>query len=302
VRSHGFLSVKADMQPQVVARALSRVEDEWNAQAGLFFECNSSATTSEELSECSAAPKAFKKACTTIVSAVVQASSGSKDDVQEYMDSVCSEEALAGWRAQRCKSLEMAITSAMSDDEYNNREHFDADHLCTGFWTHFSAEENVRLQAEKAEREAAEKKAADERAEAEKKAAEEGAEAEKKEAEERAAAEKKAQEEAAAEALRRTQEEEAAQAAAAKRQAEEEAAQQAQKSAKLQATAGNAERAVAEAEQKLAEVSKLTAAANVTANATANTTEPVASNASNVTVPAANASAPNATVANNQTA
>merc|ERR1719345_238493 len=67
-RKKAFLSLASDMQPEVVARTLSEVEDEWKSQAASFAECNST-----ETSECGGAPEQFSKSCSTVVSAVVQA-------------------------------------------------------------------------------------------------------------------------------------------------------------------------------------------------------------------------------------
>lgn len=271
-RGSGFLSLKSDMQPEVVAKTLLKVEDEWTAQAGMFAECNATATTGQELEECAAAPKAFEKACGTVMSAVVQASNGQKEDVTEYMNTVCGEDVLAGWRSQSCKSLAVAMLSGMSDDAYNNREHFDSGKLCSKFWTQFSNAEIKRVAAEKAAE-----------AEKEKKEAEERAAQEKKDAEERAEAEKKAAEEAAAEAKKREEEEAAKAAEEAQKAAEEKAAQEA------------AQKAEAERLQKLAE-EKLQEAEVKLSAAPANSTN--ATNATNATVAVANATnATNATKA-----
>jgi len=197
-RSKAFLSLASDMQPEVVARTLSEVEDEWKSQAASFAECNSTQT-----SECGGAPEAFSKSCSTVVSAVVQASSGDRSSVKEYMNTVCGENELSGWHAERCTELASAVTTSMLDDNYENRENFNSGSLCTSFWSKFVVEEKARVEKDRTEREAAEKKAADEAAAAATKAAEEAAEAqkqkEKEDAEQKAADAKRQAEEAAAE-------------------------------------------------------------------------------------------------------
>jgi len=250
------------MQPEVVARTLSEVEDEWKSQAASFAECNTT-----ETSECGSAPEAFSKSCSTVVSAVVQASSGDRASVKEYMNTVCAENELSGWHAERCTELATAVTDTMLDDNYENRENFNSGSLCTNFWSKFVVEEKARVEKERAEREAAEKKAAEEAAEAAKKAAEEAAEAqkqkEKEEAEQKAAEAKRQAEEAAAELAAKKEE--------AEKQAEEAKAKMEQAQAAAQEAAKHHREVLA----------NNTAHSNVTAsNATLakNTTAPVAKN------------------------
>jgi flagellar biosynthesis GTPase FlhF len=228
-RNKNFLSLASDMQPEVVARTLSEVEDEWKSQAASFAECNTT-----EASECGGAPEAFSKSCSTVVSAVVQASSGDRSSVKEYMNTVCGESELSGWHAERCTELASAVTTSMLDDNYENRENFNSGSLCTSFWSKFVVEEKARVEKDRAEREAAEKKAAEEAAEAAKKAAEEAAEAqkekEKEEAEQKAADAKRQAEEAAAElAAKKEEAEKQAEEAKAKMEQAQAAAQEAAK-------------------------------------------------------------------------
>jgi len=217
-RSKAFLSLASDMQPEVVARTLSEVEDEWKSQAASFAECNTT-----ETSDCGAAPDAFSKSCSTVVSAVVQASSGDRSSVKEYMNTVCGENELSGWHAERCTELASAVTDSMLDDNYENRENFNSGSLCTKFWSKFVVEEKARVEKERAEREAAEKKAAEEAAEAQK-------QKEKEEAEQKAADAKRQAEEAAAElAAKKEEAEKQAQEAKAKMEEAQAAAQEAAK-------------------------------------------------------------------------
>jgi hypothetical protein len=228
-RNKAFLSLSSDMQPEVVARTLSEVEDEWKSQAASFAECNTT-----ETSECGSAPEAFSKSCSTVVSAVVQASSGDRASVKEYMNTVCGENELSGWHAERCTELASAVTDSMLDDNYENRENFNSGSLCTSFWSKFVVEEKARVEKDRAEREAAEKKAAEEAAEAAKKAAEEAAEAqkqkEKEDAEQKAAEAKRQAEEAAAElAAKKEEAEKQAEEAKTKMEQAQAAAQEAAK-------------------------------------------------------------------------
>jgi len=214
-KSKSFLA--SDLQPDVVAHTLLQVEDEWRAQAASFAECNLTLSEGTDMSECGSATSAFQKSCSTVVEAVVKASSGDRSHVKEYMGVVCGENELSGWHQERCSELASSVFDAMSDDNYENRENFNVANLCTGFWSRFTVEEKARVDEERAEREAAEKKAEEERVEAEKKAAALAAEEQKrreKEAAEERAQEAKRQAEEAAEALKAKKEE-------AERQAEE---------------------------------------------------------------------------------
>lgn len=264
-RGKAFLSLSSDMQPEVVARTLAEVEDEWKAQAAAFAECNATQTD-----ECGSAPSAFSKSCSTVVSAVVQASSGDRASVKEYMTTVCGEKELSGWHQERCTELASAVTDTMLDDNYENRENFNSNGLCTNFWSKFVVEEKARVDKERAEREAAEKKAAEEAAEAAKKAAEEAAEEQKKK--EKEEAEQKAAE--------------------AKRQAEEAAAELAAKKAEAERQAEEAKHKMLEAQAAAEEAAKHHHSVNASnATAPAHNQTVAASNATEKVVPA-NATAP----------
>merc|ERR1719408_793980 len=167
LRSQSFLGT--DMQPEAVAHTLVQVEDEWRAQAASFAECNATLTEGSDISECNSAPDAFQKSCATVVSAVVKASSGNRGNVKEYMGIVCGESELSGWHQERCGELASSVFDSMSDDNYQNRENFNAASLCSGYWSKFAAEEKVRVDQERAEREAAEEKAERQAQEAKKK-------------------------------------------------------------------------------------------------------------------------------------
>lgn len=222
------------MQPEVVARTLSNVEDEWKAQAAVFAECNM--TTGLEgatIVNCADAPSSFGKSCNTVVNAIVQGSGGDRDVTKEYMADVCSQHSISGWHQQQCHALALAVRGAMTADTYENRMSFNSGKLCTSFWSHFLKEEQAQIAKEKAEREVVEKKAAEEAAEQLKKQEEQL----KKEAEH------KKEEEAA-----RQKEEAEAKAAEAKAKAAEAAARAAQKKVEAEQVAKAAQEKQAEAE------------------------------------------------------
>lgn len=246
-----FLS--AGMQPEVVAHTLINVEQEWKAQAAIFVECSGAGKEGDAFVDCSDAPKSFARSCTTIVSAVVRGSGGSKDVVKEYMDDVCGQSALSGWQRDGCVDLAAAVDKTMTADIYENRNDFDSNQPCFALWSRALEKEKAHAAEEKKEREEAERKAAEEAA----KQAAEAAKRAKEEAE--AAAKAEAQRKKAEEAERTKKEaEEAAQRVkdAAKRLAE--------KKAEAEAVAKAAKEKMEEAARVEKEHSDLLAKANLT--------------------------------------
>lgn len=244
------------MQPEVVARTLSHVEDEWKAQAAVFAECDETNNLpGATIVNCADAPSSFDKSCKTVVGAIIQGSGGDKDVAKEYMADVCSEKTISGWHQTQCNTLAVAVQTSMSADKYANRESFDSSKLCTGFWSKFLGEEKQRQSKEKADHEAAEKQAAEEAAAEEKKAEEETKKAvEQKKVEEaqhaKEEAEKKAAE-AAAKVAQKKAEAEAVQEAAAKKMAEAKEAEQEQEKAVAKEAAAAAATAKKEADEKV---------------------------------------------------
>jgi len=218
----GFLA--AGMQPDVVAHTLVQMQDAWKEEAINFVECNASATNSVDQKRCDEGADAFKKSCATVASTVVKASGGDWHIVKEYMDDVCGEKELEGWRRERCQKFAVAVADGMKFDAFGNRENYDGAGVCTGFWSVFTDLERDHVEKARAERKAADETAAVAKAEADKKAAEEAAQAEslrqKEEAEQKAEEAKKASEEAAAE-LKARQEEAQSKAEESKKKMEE---------------------------------------------------------------------------------
>lgn len=242
-RGHTFLS--GGMQPEVVARTLADVVDEWKAEAALFADCN--ATHGDAVVDCADAPNAFQKSCHIVAMAVVEGASGDKSVAKEYLADVCGEKVLTGWRQGRCASLSQAILGMMSADSYDNRQTFNAGKLCGSFWLTFAEEEKARVAKEEADRQAQEKKAAEEAAARQKKAAEEAAAEAKRLKEEEAKRleeEAKAQAEAAAKLVEAKKAEAEAVAKAAKQKAED-AARAEQKHKEMLEKAKEAEKKIA---------------------------------------------------------
>lgn len=224
----------AQLQPDVVANTLVSVEGEWKKQATAFLDCsaNAKADSEENSSECGAPAEAFQKSCGTIVSSVVQGSSGKRADVQDYLNEVCAQGVMTEYKQVRCQQLKAAVVNGMTADDYENREKMNNKSVCSGLWSQLIEDEGKELADEavkkKAEEEAQAKAEAEAKAKAEEEAKEK-AEAEAKQkaedvakakvaAEEKAAADKKAKEEAdvaaAKEAEAKKAEEEAAKAKA----------------------------------------------------------------------------------------
>jgi len=301
--ARAFLAADGKMRPELVAKTLASVEDEWKAQAALFADCN--LTQGASLVNCKEAPGSFAKSCGTVVTAVVQGSSGDRDVAKEYMEAVCGQSVIAGWHKLRCTNLAAAIDSAMTADDYSNRETLDSSHLCTGFWSTFLDEEQKRAAEEQKERAEQEKKAAEEAAAAAKKAEEE--------------AKKKADAEAEEEKRRVQEEEKLAQEAEVKRSAEEAkkkaaeaAAQAAQKKAEAEAVAKAAQEKLQEAAKAEEEHKKLqeehqkavmrlknaTQDSGLVANTTVANTTKVEANTTVAITTEANTTVANTTVAN----
>jgi len=218
----GFLA--AGMQPDVVAHTLSQMQDVWKEEAINFVECNASATSKEDLELCAAGASEFKTSCATVAATVVKASGGDWHIVKEYMDDVCGETELEGWRQERCEKFAVAVSGGMKFDAFGNRENYDGVGVCAGFWSVFLDLERDHVVKARAARKVAQEKAAVAKADADKKAAEEAARAEtlrqKEEAEQKAEEAKKKADEAANE-LKARQEEAANKAEEAKKKMEE---------------------------------------------------------------------------------
>jgi len=95
--------------PDRVAKTLATVEDQWVEQAKASAGCS---TNHGE--DCSLPKTAFDKSCVTVVNAVVQASSGKKDVVSEYMKDVCSQVTL-----KTCPTASMQAMLKVRNDEIN---------------------------------------------------------------------------------------------------------------------------------------------------------------------------------------
>lgn len=221
------------MQPQVVAQTLVKVEDEWKTEARAFAECNM--TDAAWSAGCGGAPRRFKQSCATVLGAVVQASSGDRGIVQEYLDEICSQEQLQGWRSRICQSFSFSVTAAMTADVYENREDLDIPGVCHEFWQGLAEDEKMLLQQEREEQDAKKKQEASKAAEAAKEAAEEAS---------KQAARSKV--EAARQAERRRREEEAHGAEEAQKAAEEVEEEADEREREVDKTLAEAQNAIAE--------------------------------------------------------
>jgi len=248
-RNVAFLAAtkhEAGMMPDVVAHSLVAVEDEWQAKAVLFNECKAQGTQ-EARSDCMDAKMSFEASCSKVVQATLEGSSGDREDAHEYLDDVCDQKVLDQWHKDTCLGFTEAVAGAMTQDSFDNREHVDVSHLCSGFWSKFldveakraEAEAKAKAETEKVKAEAKAKADAEAKAKAEadaKVAAEEAAN--KAEADAKAKAEAEAKAKAEAEAKAKSEKEAKVKAdAEAKVKAQEEAKAKAEAKAKTDATA-----------------------------------------------------------------
>jgi len=165
-RSDGLLHLAAEAQPELVAHTLASVEDAWETQVIKFVECNA---TEGNSAECSYFEHGFSKSCVTVAKAILSASNGEKDTVTEYMNEICNEKELHGWKMDRCQMFAKTILSDMSADAYDNRENLKPAGICHSFWSAVTVEggaeaaslaqqkqkdEVLRMEAEKAKAEA----------------------------------------------------------------------------------------------------------------------------------------------------
>lgn len=242
------------MNPEAVAHTLVQVEDKWLHQAMAVAACNASEASYNECTQDTMGE--FVKSCKTVISAVVEGSSGDKDNVKDYLNDVCGQGEMQGWKQDLCGNLSVALVSAMTEDSYVNREELNFEQICSNFMTHGfmkkavddekAREEQERVHAEEEAKEAAKRAEEEAKAEAARKKAEEAqakADAAKQAAEDAARKRQEAQEQAA-EAKRK--EEEAAAAEAKKHDAEiaanatvAEAKEARSRAANASASAGN---------------------------------------------------------------
>merc|ERR1712039_1120587 len=115
-------------------------EDEWRDQATAFVECNASSSGGD----CSHTSLAFEHSCGTVVQAMLAASSGDRNTLQDYLKDVCGQEELQGWKQHECEVLTLSVLTGMGSDAYENRESFDVPSSCQRFWHHFLEDEKAR--------------------------------------------------------------------------------------------------------------------------------------------------------------
>jgi len=142
-----FLSVNSQMRPDVVAADLQRVGSEWASQARAYNSCTSSGSEGED---CTIAAKAFQTSCTSLVSSVVQASNGLRDDVADYMQDVCGQPAVKQDMKLRCDDFSRVLMMAMGANSYDNRLHPKVSSACSSFWSSVTADEKKSEESEAA--------------------------------------------------------------------------------------------------------------------------------------------------------
>jgi len=168
------------MQPEMVARTLSDVQNKWQDEATQFIRCELSESNANAIKDCDSVPEKFSKSCATVVDAVVAGSGGDARVTKEYMVDVCSQPSLTAWRRDACVDLARDLTKTMSASTYENRFNLRSKAVCDEFWSNFlqsqkvvhekevKAIENEQVEREKRAAEAVAKQAQKEKEEAEK--------------------------------------------------------------------------------------------------------------------------------------
>jgi len=141
-RTSAFLA--GGLRPTEVAKSLVAVEDEWMEQAGLFAQCQAP-------TDCDRVPKAFEKSCDTVVQSVIFGSSGDSEKVKDYLDLVCSQDVLKGWRSETCVGLAETISVVMRENNFETRGSLQSAKVCTSFWSHILTEQKQRRASEEAD-------------------------------------------------------------------------------------------------------------------------------------------------------
>lgn len=213
---------------------------------GSFLECDA-----KRRSHCAKSKESFLHSCSSVMGAVVRASSGQRAVVKEYMTDVCTESVLQGDLKEGCLGFASVLDDSMTDDSYSNREQFNLAEPCANLWQLIAASKTKRMAQENEDSAAEEKRLAQERAESERKAAALRAEAESRIQE---MAKKRIAEEQAEKKMR-TEEEALEQVAEQKKHAEEDAKAKAATEAKKEAQKKTKAGAAAEA-KKVTQVAK----------------------------------------------
>jgi len=167
------------MQPAVVAKTLSHVEEEWKVRARTFMKCELSEDKEGVIRDCDDTPSDFTKSCSTVVSSVVQGSSGNVAVMQEYMTKVCNQDIMTGWHQTSCVALADSIGSKMSANQYDNRARFQTSAVCDDFWSNFLSEQKTLRASELADLKEEAKKSIEVAAEEARKAEQRSAKAQK---------------------------------------------------------------------------------------------------------------------------
>lgn len=126
----------ADMQPEVVAKLLSQVEQKWEEMAVADL---------RNKTEAGASLASMTESCGKVTKAIVKGSDGDKDRVAEYLVDVCKSANVE--TSPMCKSFASVLDSHLSHDVYSNREELDAAGFCADFYNG-AVKDHAKKQAE----------------------------------------------------------------------------------------------------------------------------------------------------------
>jgi len=141
----GQFFLSSEMRPEVAAKTLARVQDEWIVEAAAFADCQAK---SGALGNCGGSQQSFGASCSKVVDAIVRGSSGDQNKVAEYMNSVCAQHSLSSVHHTHCLGLQHAIDGALQFNSYENRMRYNSGALCSKFWSTFAESEHKRAEAE----------------------------------------------------------------------------------------------------------------------------------------------------------
>jgi len=113
----------ATMQPEVVAKLLSQVEQKWEEMAVVDLRSKTDA---------GASLASMKESCSKVTSAIVKGSDGDKDRIALYLEDVCK--SASSESEPMCKNFASVLGNHLSHDVYSNREELDVGGFCADFY------------------------------------------------------------------------------------------------------------------------------------------------------------------------
>jgi len=108
-RSGSSLSIQTQDSPDLIAARLASIESDWSWQAAVFLQCTEQG--GDAAAGCSKLAASFRHTCSDVAVALAQRGSTDQHGLAAFMERICAQSALDGWRRQRCRDLSLAIIS-----------------------------------------------------------------------------------------------------------------------------------------------------------------------------------------------